>query len=385
MSSKVFRVLLLSAALVCAFALGTIAVDWRGGPANAPLSADPFWTTAQTNGLTADETANIDIYDRASKATVNITSTVLQRGWFFEIYPQRESGSGFLIDDEGRILTNFHVLGGGAPKIEVNLLGEEETRRYEAKVLAVDEVNDLALIQIQPDKPLPYLTLAEDVELKVGQKVLAIGNPFGLEGSLTVGVISSLGRSIRNEDNSVLEDMIQTDAAINPGNSGGPLLNSAGAVIGVNTAIYGPGGNIGIGFAMPIGRARPLLEFVRSGGAAQRPEHPGFTSVFLDRRFAQALELPPGGYLVAEVESGSAAAAAGLRGATREVFLGNYRIPWGGDYIVAVDGRRITSQDLLRKILALKKGGDALKLTVLRDGEEQEIAIVLRSEGQQRL
>ena len=381
MRSNLVRIVLLSVVLVGAFALGTIAVDWRTG-SNSPVSPAPFWTTAQNGGLTADEIANIDIYERASKATVNITSTVLQRGWFFEIYPTRESGSGFLIDGEGRILTNFHVLGGGAPKIEVNLLGEEETHRYEATVLAVDEVNDLALLQIQPDRPLPYLTLAEDAPLRVGQKVLAIGNPFGLEGSLTVGVISSLGRSIRNEDNSVLEDMIQTDAAINPGNSGGPLLNSAGAVIGVNTAIYGPGGNIGIGFAMPISRARPLLEFVRSGGAAKRPDHPGFTSVYLDRRFAEALKLPPGGYLVADVESGSAAAEAGLRGATREVLLGNYRIPWGGDYITAVDGRRITSQDLLRKLLSLKKGGDELKLTVFRDNEERELTIRLRAGGQ---
>ena len=378
MSSKLLRLTFLTVALVAAFALGTIAVDWRG---SGPGAADPFWTTAQTAPLSADERSNIEIYERASKATVNITSTVLQRNWFFEIYPQRESGSGFLIDDEGRILTNYHVIGGSAPQIEVNLLGEEETRRYEAKVLAVDQGNDLALIQIQPDEPLPYLTLASDPELRVGQKVLAIGNPFGLEGSLTVGVISSVGRSIRSEDDGILEDMIQTDAAINPGNSGGPLLNSAGLAIGVNTAIYGPGGNIGIGFAVPIGRAQPLLEFVRSDGANKRPEHPGFTSVFLPTRLAQALELPPGGYLVAEVEPTSAAAQAGLKGATREVQLGNYRIPWGGDYITAADGRKVTSRQMLQQVLSLKKGGDTLNLTVLREGEEIEVEIRLRSEG----
>src|SRR5690606_1774880 len=150
----------------------------------SPGGPDPFWTTAQTAGLTADELSNIGIYESASKATVNITSTVLQRGSFFEIYPQRESGSGFLIDDDARTLTNAHVVGGSAPQIEVNLLGEEETRRYEAKVLAVDEVNDLALLQIKPDRPLPYLKLADDPTVRVGQKVLAIGNPFGLEGSL---------------------------------------------------------------------------------------------------------------------------------------------------------------------------------------------------------
>lgn len=378
MSSKLFRITALTALLVAAFTLGTIAVDWKR---QVPGGADPFWTTAQTAPLSADERVNIDIYERASKATVNVTSTVLQRGWFFEIVPQRESGSGFLIDDEGRILTNHHVIGGSAPQIEVNLLGEEESRRYEAKVLAVDEVNDLALIQIQPDKPLPYLELADEHELRVGQKVLAIGNPFGLEGSLTVGVISSLGRSIRSEDGGILEDMIQTDAAINPGNSGGPLLDSSGTVIGVNTAIYGPGGNIGIGFAVPIHRAQALLEFVRSDGVNKRPEHPGFLTVYLPTRLAQALELPPGGYLVAEVEPGSAAAEAGLRGATREVQLGNYRIPWGGDYITAADGRRITSRQMLQQMLGLKKGGDALTLTVLRDGEEIDIVLRLRGQG----
>lgn len=378
MSSKLFRLTALTALLVAAFALGMVAVDWQGSPAGSP---DPFWTTAQSVGLSADEQSNIEIYERASKATVNITSTVLQRGWFFEIYPQRESGSGFLIDAEGRILTNYHVIGGNAPQIEVNLLGEGESRRYEAEVLAVDEVNDLALLQIEPDEPLPYLTLADDPLLQVGQKVLAIGNPFGLEGSLTVGIISSVGRSIRSEDGGILEDMIQTDAAINPGNSGGPLLNSAGVVIGVNTAIYGPGGNIGIGFAVPIGRAQPLLEFVRSDGKNKRPEHPGFTSVYLPTRLAQALELPPGGYLVAEVKPGSAAEAASLQGATREVQLGNYRIPWGGDYITEVDGRSISSRQLLQQILALKKGGDTLRLKVLRAGEEVELEVRLRAQG----
>jgi len=378
MSSKLFRVTALTALLVAAFTLGTIAVDRER---QVPGGGDPFWTTAQTAPLSADERANIEIYERASKATVNVTSTVLQRGWFFEIVPQRESGSGFLIDDEGRILTNKHVIGGSAPQIEVNLLGEEETRRHEAKVLAVDEVNDLALIQIKPDKPLPYLELADDPQLRVGQKVLAIGNPFGLEGSLTVGVISSLGRSIRSESGGILEDMIQTDAAINPGNSGGPLLDSSGTVIGVNTAIYGPGGNIGIGFAVPISRARALLDFVRSDGVNKRPEHPGFLTVYLPTRLAQALELPPGGYLVAEVEPGSAAAAAGLRGATREVQLGNYRIPWGGDYITAVDGRRVTSRQMLQQMLGLKKGGDTLELTVLREGKETEVVLRLRGQG----
>jgi S1-C subfamily serine protease len=276
------------------------------------------------------------------------------------------------------------VIQGDAPQIEVTLAGnddESEALRFEAQVLAADEINDLALIKIDAGRPLPFLPLGESDHLQVGQKVLAIGNPFGLSGSLTTGVISSMGRSIRSEDG-ILEDMIQTDAAINPGNSGGPLLNSAGAVIGVNTAIYGPGGNIGIGFAMPISKAKTLLEYVLSGGETMPPEPVGFQSVYLDGRFARALKLPPSGYLVTEVTRGSAAADAGLRGAERDIILGNIRVPWGGDYIVEADGRRITSQRMLSQVLALKRAGDSVELTVLRKGQEVDLTVKLRASGE---
>ena len=383
MTSARYRLLWMTLLFVAAFVLGTTSTDWfRGG--ESPFSAaDPFWTEAQTSTLSADEQSNIAIYNKALPATVSITSTVLQRNWFFEIYPSAESGTGFLIDAEGRILTNHHVIQGDAPQIEVTLAGEGgdgEALRFEARVLAADEINDLALIQIDAGRPLPFLPLASSDNLQVGQKVLAIGNPFGLSGSLTTGVISSLGRSIRSQDG-VLEDMIQTDAAINPGNSGGPLLDSSGAVIGVNTAIYGPGGNIGIGFAMPISRAKTLLEFVLSGGETMRPEPVGFQSVFLDPRFARALELPPSGYLVTEVTRGSAAAKAGLRGADHEIILGNYRVPWGGDYIIEADGRRIASQRMLAQVLALKRAGDEVKLKVIREGKEVELTVELQAPG----
>ena len=355
-----------------AFVAGTTSSDWF-------TSSDPFWTQAQSNKLSADEQSNIEIYNRAARATVNITSTVLKQGWWYEVYPSAESGSGFLVDAEGRILTNHHVIGGNAPKIEVTLADSEDHKRYEAEVLAVDESNDLALIKINPDKPLPHLDLGSSEDLRVGQKVLAIGNPFGLEGTLTTGIISSLGRSI-GDRNGVLEEMIQTDAAINPGNSGGPLLNSSGAVIGVNTAIYGKGGNIGIGFAMPISRARPLLEFVRSGGTARQPQHPGMRTRFLDARWARGLKLPATGYLTLEVKRGSAAAQAGLRGATREIVVGNYLIPWGGDYIIEVDGRPVTHARVLTQAMSLKQGGDTLRLKAIRGGEEVEFTLTLQSE-----
>ena len=366
----------LAAVLTAAF------VAWTTSPRRTERDSDPlpppdpFWAEAQSAGLTQEEQSNIDIYNRASAATVNITSTVLKRDWFLDVYPQQESGSGFLVDAEGRILTNNHVIAGNAPQIEVTLLNNET--RYPARVLAVDEGNDLALIQIEPKRDLPHLTLGDSGHLKVGQKVLAIGNPFGLDGTLTTGVISSLGRTIR-DNQSLLEDMIQTDAAINPGNSGGPLLDSSGNVIGVNTAIYGPGSNIGIGFAMPISRAKPLLRYIQSDGKAHRPEPPGVETAFIQGRLARALDLPTTGFLVVNVHRGTAAAEAGLRGAHRDIIRGNYRIPWGGDFIIEVDGRKVTHRRVLSQSMSLKQGGDALRLTIIRKGRQLEVTVKLRS------
>jgi S1-C subfamily serine protease len=213
MKSVRYRFLWMTALFLGAFILGTTSTDWFRGKVSPLPSADPFWTKAQNSTLSPDEKANIEIYNKALPATVSITSTVLQQNWFFEAYPVAESGTGFLIDAEGRILTNHHVIAGNAPQIEVTLAtGQDagEGARFEAQVLAADEINDLALIKIQADRPLPFLPLGDSDHLQVGQKVLAIGNPFGLSGSLTTGVISSQGRSIQSEDN-LLEDMIQTD------------------------------------------------------------------------------------------------------------------------------------------------------------------------------
>lgn len=335
---------------------------------------EPFWTEADST-LTGDELSNIEIYNRASPATVHITSTVLQRNWFLEVYPSESTGSGFLIDADGRILTNFHVIQGSA-ELEVNPLAEDDDgNSYKATVLATDPANDLALIQIRPEAPMPFLALGDSDGVKVGQKVLAIGNPFGLEGTLTTGVISSTGRSIQDRSG-VLKDLIQTDAAINPGNSGGPLLDSSGNVIGVNTAIYGPSGNIGIGFAMPINRAKALLRFVKGG--AQPPQDMGVEGLFLTRRWSRALRLPTTGYLVTDVAKGSAAAAAGVRGASREIIVGNYRVPWGGDVIIEIDGAAVTNRSTMQQALSLKLAGDTVSLRVLRDGEELELTLTLR-------
>jgi S1-C subfamily serine protease len=215
----------------------------------------------------------------------------------------------------------------------------------------------------------------------VGQKVLAIGNPFQFEGTLTTGIVSSLGRKIDTEERS-LEGMIQTDAAINPGNSGGPLLDSHGSVIGINTAIYGAQGSIGIGFAMPIARAKAMLDQYQSTGKISRPSL-GVQTLYVAGDLAEMLRLPAsGGLLIEEVERGSSAEAAGLRGANQSVIVGSYRIPVGGDLIVAADGQPIDDRDTLTRLLTKKHGGDPMELTIYRNGRNERIKIKLGEQPQ---
>jgi S1-C subfamily serine protease len=372
------RTVFVAALLVGGFVWLTSSDNWvarrwlRSGSAPGATWSGP--DVARSAGLSADEQNNIEIYKVANQATVNITSTVFQRGWFFEIYPARESGSGFFINEDGQILTNNHVISGRAPQIQVTLADQSQ---YEAEVLVRDPVNDLALIRINARKKLPYLRLGDSDHIQVGQKVLAIGNPFGLNGTLTTGVISSLGRTIRDENGNELEDMIQTDAAINPGNSGGPLLDSQGNVIGVNTAIYGPGGNIGIGFAMPINTAKRMLEDFRNGRQFGRPVL-GVSGTPIFGGLAEALDLPrEGGFLIYEVAPGSPADRAGLRGARRRVIVGNYEVYVGGDLIMAIDGKPITGPNDLTRLLRRKRPGDTVELTIYRDGRTRKVKVEL--------
>jgi S1-C subfamily serine protease len=370
------RVLLFVTLIVAGFVLLTS----RGNPALdrllAPIRTNAVaWSgpdSAQTAGLSADELNNIDIYKRARLATVHITSTVYRRGWFMEVIPSRDIGSGFILDDGGHILTNNHVLQGGG-KIQVTLQNQDT---YDARVLVRDRPNDLALIQIQPKKKLSVLQLGDSEPLQVGQKVLAIGNPFGLEGTLTTGIVSSLGRNIRDEKGIELEGMIQTDAAINPGNSGGPLLDSHGYVIGINTAIYGSG-NMGIGFALPINRAKAMIEDYRSGRSFRRPRM-GVAVAYVAGDIAEALQLPAeGGLLVQGVERGSGAEAAGLRGPRQYVVIGNVEIGVGGDLIMAIEGRPVDRNDAITRALARKRPGDKLELVIFRNGKTQKLSITL--------
>jgi S1-C subfamily serine protease len=381
---KRFRYLLITAALAGVFVYLITLAQWpKQWFARRAGSDRPLWSespSVQGAGLGADEANNIDIYKRGHSAVVNITSTVYRRNWFFDIVPSRETGSGFLIDEDGRILTNNHVLA-SSNKIMVTL---PDQTRYDAEVLVRDPANDLGLIQIRPKKKLLYLRLGDSDNIQVGQKVLAIGNPFGLEGTLTTGVVSSLGRTIRDENNRELEGMVQTDAAINPGNSGGPLLDSQGNVIGINTAIYGPGGNIGIGFAMPVNRAKAMLSDYQAGKSFRRPRL-GVEVVYVAGDLAEALELPrAGGLLVQGVVRGSAASEAGIRQPRQWVVVGNTEVGIGGDLIMAIDGRPVDRIDAISRSLARKRPGDKLELTIFRGGRTQKLTLTLGEAPEER-
>jgi S1-C subfamily serine protease len=375
-----WRILFITALLVGGFLFVTSKTDWGQRRIFRPASGTgPLWsgpTIARGAGLSSDEVNNIDIYKTAHLATVNITSTTYRRTIFWEVYPSKDQGSGFLISQDGKILTNSHVVA-NERQLEVTL---SDQSHYKARLLSRDEANDVALLQIEPRKKLPTLRFGDSDALQVGQKVLAIGNPFGLDGTLTTGIVSSMGRTIRGENDRTLEGLIQTDAAINPGNSGGPLLDSAGNVVGINTAIIGPsGGNVGIGFAMPINRAKLMLEDFQAG--RERPKL-GVSVVPVAGDYADALRLPTqGGLLVQEVEPGSPAARAGLRAGKELVQIGNAELLVGGDLITAIDGKPIDRYDAISRALARKRAGDTVEMTVFRNGRTMNVQIKLGEEG----
>ena len=297
------------------------------------------------------------------------------------MFPQKGIGSGFLINAEGDILTNQHVIS-GSRNVTVTLA---DKRQFKATIAGIDSRSDLAILHIQTNQKLPFVHLGNSDELVVGQKVLAIGNPFGLEGTLTTGIVSSLGRSLEGENGNPLEGLIQSDAAINPGNSGGPLLDSHGNVIGINTAIYSPGGgekagSIGIGFAIPINRAKEKLEEYRTTGHISRAVLGVSQVLLVQGDLAQELDLPAaGGLLIEGIEQGSPADAAGLRGPNRTVIVGMYRLGIGGDLIVAIDGKAVENQDALRRALGQKRTGDSMSLTIVRGGRTLTIKVPLGS------
>ncbi len=378
---RVLRPFLWAVVLAAGFVYLTSVTRWDVGRLLRPVtSGSRLWSepASAAANFPPDEQNNIDIYKASRDAVVNITSVVYREDFFFRVLPEKGTGTGFVINPDGQILTNLHVVADNPNDLSVTL---SDKKVFKAKVLGFDKRNDLALIQINPGRKLPTLRLGDSDRLVVGQKVLAIGNPFQFEGTLTTGIVSSLGRTIETED-SRLEGMIQTDAAINPGNSGGPLMDSHGSVIGINTAIYGQQGSIGIGFAMPIARAKAMLEEYQTHGQISRPTL-GIQTVYVAGDLAAMLNLPAeGGLLIEQVESGSPAESAGLRGPTSMVRVGMYRLGVGGDLVMAVDGEAIADNQTLPRVLSGKRGGDSMGLTIFRDGRKMNVKVTLGSAPQ---
>jgi S1-C subfamily serine protease len=374
------RTFLIAAVLVGGFVYFTSRPDsllrrtFSGSP-DGPLWSGPSVT--HSAGLGADEINNIDVYKAAKESVVYITSTVYQQTFFFEAVPVRELGSGFIVNPEGQILTNFHVVSGSA-QVEVTL---PDQSRYRAQVLVRDRTNDLALIKIAPKKKLPALTLGDSDRLQVGQKVLAIGNPFRMQNTLTTGIISSLGRKIRTDAGNLIDNIIQTDAAINPGNSGGPLLNSAGEMIGINTMILSPsganGGNVGIGFAVPVDTIRRVVADLMQHGRVLRPDM-GIDGYAINADLAKALDLPVShGILVTRIFRGGTAEAAGLRGASRRALLYYNWVYVGGDIVTELDGKPVDSMDDIDLLLETRRPGDKVSITYYRGSTRDQKTIVL--------
>jgi S1-C subfamily serine protease len=324
------------------------------------------------------------VYNNVSPGVVNITSTVVEFDFFFAPFQtEGATGSGSVLDDNGNILTNYHVIA-NARNLEVAL---PDRSKYRATVVGYDPVNDLGVIRITaPKERLHPVPLGDSNGLKVGQKVLAIGNPFRLQNTLTTGIISSLGRTIQSEGGELINNIIQTDAAINPGSSGGPLLNTAGELIGVNTSIFTirGGGNIGIGFAVPVSTVRRVVTDILEHGRVLRPWL-GFDGYAITEELSSALDLPVReGVLVARVYRDSSAEKAGIRGATEIAVLYNERIMVGGDVVTHIDGKPISSTEELRLALEGKRPGDTVQITLFRGRTKMTKEMVLAEHPRQR-
>lgn len=376
--SKSNRARIILAALV--LILGAYWAGARFGPRQpANVEALPLGgsnSTAQRDAaLTEDESINVRIYRQASPAVANILTKATEYDFFMDPVPVEGAGSGFVIDPRGYILTNYHVVE-GAQTIEV-VLGDQS--RHPAKYIGADQRNDVALVKIDPKgKPLVALPLGDSGAIQVGQKVLAIGNPFGFQSTLTTGVISALGRTVQTSQSTFIEEAIQTDAAINRGNSGGPLINSHGEVIGINSAIYTPTGTTaGIGFAIPINTAKSIANDLITDGRVHRA-FLGVETISIVGGLAEALDLPvQEGLLVETVTKGGPAASAGIRGGDRVAQAGMRRFYIGGDVIVGLDGQKIATQFDVNLVLNHHRPGDTITVTLYRGGKKMDLSVKL--------
>ena len=327
-----------------------------------------------------EEQRVIAVYQQASPAVVNITTQVLRQSFFFGLIPEEGSGSGFVYDHDGHIITNYHVVEGTS---EIVVSFGEDNKELPARIVGVDPQNDLAVLQVDelPEgvKPIP---LGDSDALQVGQRAIAIGNPFGqFERTLTVGVVSAVNRTLKTDDDQVLRGVIQTDAAVNRGNSGGPLLDSNGRLIGVNTAIYSPSGtSAGIGLAIPVNKLKQIVPELIQNGRFPHPwlgiEGLGYE---LYPELARALDLPVDqGLLIAQLYRNSPAVQAGLRGATEEVIYGRRRLLVGGDILTAINGVPLRNWDDLDAYLQEQtEVGQTVTLTIWRGDQEMTVEVKL--------
>lgn len=339
---------------------------------------DSTFSVSNTS-YTQDESQNINVYNLCNEAVVNINTKITAYDWFLEPYVQDGgSGSGSIIDKRGYILTNVHVIQ-GATKIYVSLF---DGTQYEAEVVGQDLDSDLAVIKFNPPEGMSLKTISfgDSTSLKVGQKVIAIGNPFGLERTMTTGIVSGLGRPIQNSNNRIIRNMVQTDAAINPGNSGGPLLDSSGRMIGINTMIKSSSGSsAGVGFAVPSETAIRVVADLLKYGKVQRGQIDA-TIVQLSRRIAQYAGLDIAeGILISEVVEGGNAEKAGIKGGTQAAYYGSRRdiIYIGGDVITKIDDINITSIADYYSALESKKPGDTVTLVIHRNRKDLTVKLTL--------
>lgn len=348
------------------------AAEWGKplGSAYDGLEGKPRPVTPAPAELGPDERATIAIFERSAKSVVFIANTAIQRDiWSFNVMevPQG-SGTGFVWNKQGHIVTNFHVIY-GADAIKVTLADRSE---HQAKLVGADPDHDLAVLQIQaPESLLEPLAIGSSQDLRVGQKVLAIGNPFGLDHTLTTGVVSALGRTIKSMSNRTIEGVVQTDAAINPGNSGGPLLDGSGRLIGVNTQIVSPSGvYAGIGFAVPVDTVNRIVPELIKHGKLIRP---GLGVSLVPDAIARKWGIK--GLIIGRVSRGGSADRAGLRGA-RETTSGRVEL---GDVIVAVAGKPVTTIDELMDVLEDHKVGAQVTVEILRGNRRERVPITLQA------
>src|SRR3954453_21011078 len=374
---KLIRPLILAMGLAGAFFYFT---TWRSNSKEEFRSTNWFshpgqveiTEAAPNDSLDGEEQNNVSVYKKNIPSVVNVTSRAVTFDFFYGLVPQEGQGSGFVIDRDGHILTNYHVIA-DARQVEVTL---HNRKKYKATVIGTDPAHDLAVIQIKAPDLVPSV-LGDSRNLQVGQKVYAIGNPFGLAGTMTRGIVSSI-RPVREPNGAYIDEAIQTDAAINPGNSGGPLMNWHGEVIGINTMILSSvGQNAGIGFAIPINTAKAVLNDLMTLGRVRRPAL-GVRTIPIGPDIADQLGLPADyGLLVQRVLPGGAAERAGLRGGTERAYLGNTPIMVGGDLIIAIDGQDVQDQQQLEQVMNNHRAGDTVRIPIYRGKRRMDLNLTL--------